>query len=242
MILEVREVHAYYGKSHILQGVSLEVGPGELVTLLGRNGAGKTTTLKTIVGVVAPRGGSIRFMGKDIAGLPAYRIAAGGICLVPEHRGIFRLLSVEENLTMAARKDSPWQLDDVYRIFPRLKERRKNGGSQLSGGEQQMLAIGRALMTHPKVLMLDEPVEGLAPVIVEEIVAQLTQIKKAGMPIILVEQNLAVCTQLGDRHYIIEQGRIVHCAGNAEFLADDSIKDRYLGVNVSTPTPQADHK
>jgi branched-chain amino acid transport system ATP-binding protein len=233
VILETHDVHSYYGKSHILQGVSIGVAEGELITLLGRNGAGKTTTLKTIVGVVPPRQGSIRFMGNELAGLPTHRIATQGVCLVPEHRGIFKLLTVEENLTMAARKHSPWQLGDVYRIFPRLKERRKNGGSQLSGGEQQMLAIGRALMTHPRILMLDEPVEGLAPVIVEEIVAQLRQIKAAGMPIILVEQNLAVCTQLGDRHYIIEQGRIVHSATNAEFLADDSVKDRYLGVNIA---------
>jgi branched-chain amino acid transport system ATP-binding protein len=234
MILEARDVHGYYGKSHVLQGISLTVAAGEVVTLLGRNGAGKTTTLKAMVGAVVPQQGAISFMGSAIAGLPPYRIAAMGVCLVPEHRGIFKLLSVEENLTMAARQRSPWQLADVYRIFPRLKERRKNGGSQLSGGEQQMLAIGRALMTDPKLLMLDEPVEGLAPVIVEEIVAQLTQIKAAGMPIILVEQNLMVCTQLADRHYIVEQGRIVHEVGNAEFLADDRIKDRYLGVGLAS--------
>ena len=233
MILEARNVHGYYGKSHVLQGISLTVAAGEVVTLLGRNGAGKTTTLKALVGAVVPQQGAITFMGSAIAGLPSYRIAAMGVCLVPEHRGIFKLLSVEENLTMAARKRSPWQLADVYRIFPRLKERRKNGGSQLSGGEQQMLAIGRALMTDPKLLMLDEPVEGLAPVIVEEIVAQLTLIKAAGMPIILVEQNLMVCTQLADRHYIVEQGRIVHEVDNAAFLADDCIKDRYLGVGLA---------
>jgi branched-chain amino acid transport system ATP-binding protein len=230
MILEVRGMHGYYGKSHVLQGVSLAVAAGEVVTLLGRNGAGKTTTLKTIVGAIRPQQGSVRFMGNDVAGMPSHRIAALGVCLVPEHRGIFKLLSVEENLTMAARKTSPWQLADVYRIFPRLQERRRNGGAQLSGGEQQMLAIGRALMTDPKLLMLDEPVEGLAPVIVDEIVAQLAQIKAAGIPIILVEQNLAVCTQLADRHYIIEQGQVVHTATNAEFVRDDRIRDRYLGV------------
>ena len=230
MILDVRGMHAYYGKSHVLQGVSLAVAAGEVVTLLGRNGAGKTTALKTIVGAVRPQQGSVLFMGNDVAGMPSYRIAAMGVCLVPEHRGVFKLLSVEENLTMAARKSSPWQLADVYRIFPRLQERRRNGGAQLSGGEQQMLAIGRALMTDPKLLMLDEPVEGLAPVIVDEIVAQLAQIKAAGIPIVLVEQNLAVCTQLADRHYIIEQGRIVHTATNAEFVRDDRIRDRYLGV------------
>ena len=217
----------------MLQGVSLNVSEGEVITLLGRNGAGKTTTLKTIVGVVPAQAGSIRFMNESLVGLAPHRIAARGVCLVPEHRGIFKLLSVEENLTMAARRDSPWQLADIYRIFPRLKERRKNGGSQLSGGEQQMLAIGRALMTRPKLLMLDEPVEGLAPVIVEEIVAQLLQIKAAGMPIILVEQNLAVCTQLADRHYIIEQGRVVYAASNAQFLGDTGVRDRYLGVNIA---------
>jgi branched-chain amino acid transport system ATP-binding protein len=142
------------------------------------------------------------------------------------------LLTVEENLRLGARKDSPWQLADIYRIFPRLKERRTNGGAQLSGGEQQMLAIGRALLNHPRLLMLDEPVEGLAPVIVEEIVAQLKLIKQAGVAILLVEQNLEVCSQLADRHYIIEQGLIVYEGDNAAFAADESIKDRYLGVGV----------
>ena len=233
MILDVAGIHSYYGKSHILQGVTLRVGDGELVTLLGRNGAGKSTTLKTIAGVVPPKAGSIAFLGKPIAGLPAHRIAARGVCLVPEHRGIFKLLTVEENLKLGARRDSPWQLADIYRIFPRLQERRKNGGAQLSGGEQQMLAIGRALMNHPRLLMLDEPVEGLAPVIVEEIVAQLKLIKQAGVAILLVEQNLEVCTQLADRHYIVEQGVIVYGADNAAFLADDVVKDRYLGVGVA---------
>lgn len=233
MILQVQDVHGYYGKSHILQGVSLQVDAGEVVTLLGRNGAGKTTTLKSIVGVVPPAQGQVLFEGQVISGLPSYKIAARGVCLVPEHRGIFKLLSVEENLTMAARKESAWGLEEIYAIFPRLKERRKNGGGQLSGGEQQMLAIARALMTHPRVLMLDEPVEGLAPVIVDEIVAQIKQIKSTGMSIILVEQNLEVCTQLADRHYIVEQGRIVYSGSNAEFLADEGVKDRYLGVNLA---------
>jgi len=232
MMLDVRDVHAYYGKSHILQGMSLHVDEGETVTLLGRNGAGKSTTLKTVAGVLAPRHGSVAFAGNAIGGQPAHRIAAAGLCFVPEHRGIFRLLTVEENLRLGARKGSPWQLDDIYRIFPRLKERRKNGGGQLSGGEQQMLAIGRALMNRPRLLMLDEPVEGLAPVIVEEIVDQLRQIKAAGVAILLVEQNLEVCTQLADRHYIVEQGVIVYEGGNEAFAADHAVKDRYLGVGV----------
>lgn len=233
MILQVDNIHSYYGKSHILQGVSLQVDAGEVVTLLGRNGAGKTTTLKSIVGVVEPTQGKVTFEGQQVSGLPSYKIATRGVCLVPEHRGIFKLLTVEENLTMAARKESAWGLEDVYKIFPRLKERRKNGGGQLSGGEQQMLAIARALMTHPKLMMLDEPVEGLAPVIVDEIVAQLKLIKATGMSIILVEQNLEVCTQLADRHYIVEQGRVVYSGSNTEFLADDGVKDRYLGVNLA---------
>ena len=232
MILDIENLHAHYGKSHVLQGVSLQVGDGELVTLLGRNGAGKTTTLKSICGVVPPTQGRIRFSGQDVQGLAPHTVAQRGVCLVPEHRGVFKLLTVEENLLLGQRKHSPWQLDDIYRIFTRLKERRGNGGGQLSGGEQQMLAIGRALMNAPKLLMLDEPVEGLAPVIVEEIVAQLKTIKAAGVAILLVEQNLEVCTQLADRHYIIEQGTIVHTADNAAFLADDAVKDRYLGVGL----------
>jgi branched-chain amino acid transport system ATP-binding protein len=232
MILGVQQIHGFYGKSHILQGVTLRVDEGETVTLLGRNGAGKSTTLKSIAGVVTPQRGTVTFKGEPIHKLAPHRIAARGVCFVPEHRGIFRLLSVEENLRLGARKDSPWQLDDIYRIFPRLKERRTNGGAQLSGGEQQMLAIGRALMNHPRLLMLDEPVEGLAPVIVEEIVAQLRLIKQAGVAILLVEQNLEVCSRLADRHYIIEQGAIVYEGDNAAFIADESIKDRYLGVGV----------
>ena len=232
MILDVQQIHGFYGKSHILQGVTLRIGEGETVTLLGRNGAGKSTTLKSIAGVVTPQRGTVTFKGEPIHKLAPHRIAARGVCFVPEHRGIFRLLSVEENLRLGARKDSPWQLGDIYRIFPRLKERRTNGGAQLSGGEQQMLAIGRALMNHPRLLMLDEPVEGLAPVIVEEIVAQLKLIRQAGVALLLVEQNLEVCSQLADRHYIIEQGVIVYEGDNAAFIADESIKDRYLGVGV----------
>ena len=232
-LLSVESIHAHYGKSHVLQGVSLQVQEGELVTLLGRNGAGKATTLKTIAGVMQPTQGQVRFSGEATSRLATHQVAQRGICLVPEHRGIFKLLTVEENLLLAQRKKSPWQLADVYRIFPRLQERRTNGGGQLSGGEQQMLAIGRALMNAPRLLMLDEPVEGLAPVIVEEIVAQLKTIKQTGLPVLLVEQNLEVCTQLADRHYIIEQGRIVYESSNADFIADTAVKDRYLGVGMA---------
>ena len=230
MILALDNVHAHYGKSHVLQGVSFEVGDGELVTLLGRNGAGKTTTLKSIVGVVPPTGGSIRFAGKPVQGLPPHVIASQGVCLVPEHRGIFKLLTVEENLLLGQRKRSPWQLDDVYRIFPRLKERRTNGGGQLSGGEQQMLAIGRALMNNPKLLMLDEPVEGLAPVIVEEIVSQLKTIKAAGVAILLVEQNLSIAMRISHRLYVMGHGRIVFEGTPDDLKANQAIRKEWLEV------------
>jgi branched-chain amino acid transport system ATP-binding protein len=231
--LTLDDVHGYYGKSHILQGVSLEVRAGEIVCLLGRNGAGKTSTLKAASGLLTPRGGRVRFQGTDVTGWPAHRIARAGLNLVPEDRGIFSLLSVEENLGVAARKGSPWGMRDIYAMFPRLEERRRNGGAQLSGGEQQMLSIARALLNGPKLLMLDEPVEGLAPVIVEEIVAQIRAIRAAGVPILLVEQNLAVCTSLADRHYILELGRVAYAAANADFIADDAARDRYLGVKAA---------
>lgn len=230
--LRLTDLHSYYGKSHILQGVSLTVGAGEIVTLLGRNGAGKSTTLKTAVGLIAPRQGRVELGGRDVTGQPAYRIASAGLSLVPEDRGIFQLLTVEENLRIAERRGSPWGMTDIYRIFPRLQERRRNGGGQLSGGEQQMLAIARALLNGPKVLMLDEPVEGLAPIIVEEIVTQVRLIRDEGVPILLVEQNLAVCSQLADRHYILELGRIVHEASAEEFRSAPEVIDRYLGVKA----------
>ena len=230
--LRLQDLHGYYGKSHILQGVSLEVGQGEIVTLLGRNGAGKSTTLKAAVGLVTPERGVVELEGRDVTGRAPYQIAAAGLSLVPEDRGIFQLLTVEENLRIAARKGSPWSIRDIYGIFPRLEERRNNGGGQLSGGEQQMLAIARALLNGPKVLMLDEPVEGLAPIIVEEIVAQIRLIRDAGVPILLVEQNLAVCSQLADRHYILELGQIVHEASAEQFRSDPATIDRYLGVKA----------
>ncbi|QTL02242.1 ABC transporter ATP-binding protein [Aquabacter sp. L1I39] len=231
--LRVDEIHSFYGKSHILHGVSLEVREGEIVTLLGRNGAGKSTTLKSIVGLITPQRGRVELGGLDVTGRPAYKIANAGLSLVPEDRGIFHLLSVEENLRIAQRKGARWGLADIYRIFPRLKERSRNGGGQLSGGEQQMLSIARALLGGPKVLMLDEPVEGLAPIIVEEIVDQIRKIRDAGVPILLVEQNLAVCGQLADRHYILELGRIAHEASAQDFRTDTSIIDRYLGVKAA---------
>ncbi|HWD34456.1 MAG: ABC transporter ATP-binding protein [Pseudomonas sp.] len=231
-MLNVDNIHSYYDKSHVLEGVSLNVGDGELVTLLGRNGAGKTTTLRSILGIVRPRQGQIHFKGQPLVGREIFEIARQGIALVPEHRGIFRLLSVEENLKIAARKDSRWQLADVYTMFPRLKERRNNNGFALSGGEQQMLAIARALLNDPKLLILDEPTEGLAPVIVDELVKILRRIKDEGLSILLVEQNLMVCDALADRHYVLEQGRVAYQGSAAQFRADPSIKNRYLALSA----------
>ncbi len=231
-MLDVDSIHSYYDKSHVLEGVSLKVGAGELVTLLGRNGAGKTTTLRSILGIVRPRQGQITFNGEALVGREIFDIARRGIALVPEHRGIFRQLSVEENLKIAVRKDSRWQLDDVYGMFPRLKERRRNGGFALSGGEQQMLAIARALLNDPKLLILDEPTEGLAPVIVDELVKILRRIKGEGLSILLVEQNLMVCDALADRHYVLEQGRVAYQGSAAQFREDPSIKNRYLALSA----------
>ncbi len=230
-LLDVENIHSYYGKSHVLEGVSLSVDTGELVTLLGRNGAGKTTTLRSIAGVVQPKAGSVKFNDQEMIGREIHRIARAGIALVPEHRGIFALLTVEENLKIAVR-DGWWKLTDVYDLFPRLFERRRNGGNALSGGEQQMLAIARALLNNPKLLILDEPTEGLAPVIVDEIVRVLIDIKRTGMSVLLVEQNLAVCEKLADRHYVLEQGRIAYSGSAADFAADRSVRDRYLALSA----------
>jgi len=231
-MLDVDDIHAYYGKSHILTGVSLSVKAGELVTLLGRNGAGKSTLMKSVMAVVPPQAGSIRFDGTEIVGRESFQIARMGLAFVPEQRDIFRILSVEENLKIAERKGSPWDLAAVYRLFPRLKERRKNGGGALSGGEQQMLAIARALVNNPRLLLLDEPTEGLAPVIVKEIVEILRTIRASGIPILLVEQNIAVCCELADRHYVLEQGSMVYTGTNQEFIARQDIRDRYLALGA----------
>ena len=231
-MLIVENIHSYYDKSHVLEGVSLTVNPGELVTLLGRNGAGKTTTLRSILGIICPRQGQIHFNGQALVGQKIFEIARQGLALVPENRGIFRLLTVEENLRIAARKSSRWQLEDVYGMFPRLKERRKNAGHALSGGEQKMLAIARALLNDPKLLILDEPTEGLAPVIVDELVKILRKVKDDGLPVLLVEQNLMVCDKLADRHYVLEQGRVVYEGSAQAFRADPTIKNRYLALSA----------
>ena len=233
-MLALQDVHAYYGKSHILHGVSLDVGQGEIVSLLGRNGAGKTTTLKSITGIVPPREGRIQFDGAALETQPTHAIARLGIALVPENRGIFRSLSVEENLGVALRKGTAWDIGDVFRHFPRLRERRRSRGGTLSGGEQQMLAIARALVNGPKLLLLDEPTEGLAPVIVDELVEIIAAIRARGLAVLLVEPHLAVCMRLADRHYVLEQGRIVYSGTREAFRDADDVRDRYLTLPAAS--------
>ena len=228
-MLIVENIHSYYDKSHVLEGVSLSVNPGELVTLLGRNGAGKTTTLRSILGIICPRQGQIHFNGQALVGQKIFEIARQGLALVPENRGIFRLLTVEENLRIAARKHSRWQLEDVYAMFPRLKERRKNAGHALSGGEQQMLAIARALLNDPKLLILDEPTEGLAPVIVDELVKILRKVKDEGLPVLLIEHNMSIVMSISQRITVMSHGQIL-VEGTPEFVrADERMRSAYLG-------------
>ncbi|WP_349367580.1 ABC transporter ATP-binding protein [Salinarimonas sp.] len=232
-MLSVRHLESSYGPAQVLFDISFDIGEGEVVTLLGRNGMGKTTTVSSILGLVRPKGGEITFEGRPIRGLPSYRIAQCGIGLVPEGRQIFPTLTVEENLiaTSAARFGAPrWTLEKVYELFPRLKERRRNLGSQLSGGEQQMLAIGRALMTNPKLVILDEATEGLAPLIRAEIWDCLGRLKGERQAILVIDKNVDALIPLADRHVVVEKGRVAWTGTSAELKADASVKDRFLHV------------
>jgi branched-chain amino acid transport system ATP-binding protein len=230
-LLETAGLQAWYGESHVLHGVELDVQPGEVVTLLGRNGAGKTTTLKAIMGILSKRTGSVRFMGRELIGLPARAIARAGIAFCPEERGIFSSLSVEENLMLPPTiRDGGLSRDDVLGIFPNLRERLQSQGTKLSGGEQQMLAIGRILRTGAKFLLLDEPTEGLAPVIVQQIGATLRTLKQRGFTIVLVEQNFHFAASVADRHYVVEQGRVIDEISDAELAANTEKLHAYLGV------------
>ncbi len=233
-MLTVSNLEAGYGDVQVLFGVSLGVGNGEVVTLLGRNGMGKTTTIKSIFGLLKPAAGSIDVDGVALAGRPPFRVAQAGLGLVPEGRQIFPNLDVEENLVATAanrdKRREAWTLERVYEFFPRLKERRRNMGNQLSGGEQQMLAIGRALMTNPKLLVLDEATEGLAPVIRAEIWACLARLKQDGQSILVIDKNVDALVKLADRHLILEKGRIVWEGNSGDFLASPDLKDRYLHV------------
>jgi branched-chain amino acid transport system ATP-binding protein len=230
-LLEASGLNSYYGDSHILFDVSLHVAKNEVVGLLGRNGAGKSTTLKTLMGVLTPRTGTVMFDGVDIAGKKSHAIAQAGMQLVHEERRIFGSLSVEENLVLAGlTAPKRWPLDRIYEMFPRLKERRASRGTDLSGGEQQMLAIARALVRDPKIVLLDEPFEGLAPVIVRDLMAACRDLAASGQTIVLVEQNLAATLSLAQRVYIINNGHIVHEGPAGEIKAQPEILQRYLGV------------
>jgi branched-chain amino acid transport system ATP-binding protein len=230
-LLEVEQINSYYGDSHILFDVSLRVERNEVVALLGRNGAGKSTTLKSLAGIVQPRSGQIVLDGTPTHGLQPHRVAALGLQLVPEERRIFGTLSVEENLVLAGLTANPrWPLDRVWETFPRLKERRRSRGSDLSGGEQQMLAIARALVREPKILLLDEPFEGLAPIIVRDLLGICRALADAGQTILIVEQNLSAALSLADRVYFINNGHIVETFAAAALRNEPEVLHRYLGV------------
>ena len=232
-ILKVTDINVYYGAIHAIKGVSFEVNPGEIVTLIGANGAGKSTTLQTISGLLHSRTGSIEFLGESLMGVPAHKIVTRGLAQVPEGRRIFLQMTVEENLEMGAYTRSGGNIDadmeKVYAHFPRLKERRRQVAGTLSGGEQQMLAMGRALMSQPKLLMLDEPSMGLAPILVEQIFEIIQALHKAGTTILLVEQNAQAALSIADRGYVLETGKIVTSGTGAELLASPEIKKAYLG-------------
>jgi branched-chain amino acid transport system ATP-binding protein len=229
-MIELERINTYYGLGHILHDLSLRVGESEVVALLGRNGAGKTTTMRSIAGLTPPRSGEIRYKGRNIAGIEAHRVSRLGIALVPETRDIFSFLSTRENLSIAQRKGSRWQMDDVLARFPRLKERLNNKGRELSGGEQQMLAIGRALLTGPDLLLLDEPSQGLAPMVVESVMETIRDLKKERVSMLLVEQNAEMALRLADRVYVIDHGTVVFEGTPAALRANQQVTRTYLGV------------
>ena len=231
-MLDLENVNAYYGDSHILHGVSLAVNEGEVVCLLGRNGAGKTTTILTIMGYLKPRPGRILYRGRNIAALPPYAVARLGFGFVPQERGIFPSLTVRENLTVFARGTAGgrWTLERILELFPSLRARERNLGFQLSGGEQQMLSIARALMLNPSLLLLDEPSEGLAPLIVQDIVEVLRNLKREGLAILLVEQNLRTALAVADRHHVMNKGEICFTGSSGELEGNDFVLRNYLSV------------
>jgi branched-chain amino acid transport system ATP-binding protein len=232
MILEAEQIHTYYGTSHILFGISFEVREGESICLLGRNGAGKTTTLRSIIGLTPPRSGKIRFRGKDIVGKPPYRIAQLGIGFVPDDRRIFPDLTVRQNILVARREreGSNWNLDSVYHLFPKLQQLDTHMGTQLSGGEQQMLTIARTLMTNPELLLLDEPGEGLAPLVIKTMEVQLGEIKKMGLNMLICEHNVGLALALSDRGYVMDKGAIHYHGTIEELRGNEEVRKKYLMV------------
>jgi branched-chain amino acid transport system ATP-binding protein len=232
--LDLVSINTFYGRSHILFDVSLSIEKGEVVSLIGRNGAGKSTTFRSIIGLTPPQTGEIVFKGERISGMRAFRICRKGIGFVPEDRRCFPDLTVRENLEVATRREkemsTPWSIARIYSLFPRLKEREKNLGSQLSGGEQQMLTIARTLMTNPEVLLLDEPSEGLAPLIVSMLADMILRIRKEGVTVLLAEQNLHFCAKVADRGYVIDKGAVKYEGTMSDLLSDEEVKEKYLAV------------
>jgi branched-chain amino acid transport system ATP-binding protein len=228
-MLEVRNLETSYGRSQVLFGISFDVASSQVVSLLGRNGMGKTTTVRSIMGITPPRSGTISFGNRKISGLPPYRIAQAGLGLVPEGRQVFPNLTVRENLVATHRK-GPWTLERVFKLFPHLEARKGNYGNQLSGGEQQMLAIARALMTNPRLLILDEAAEGLAPLVRAEIYRSIERLKAEGLSILVIDKDVKALSRVADRHYVLEKGRVVWSGTSAELSADTNVQHRYLGV------------
>ena len=228
-MLEVRGLETAYGRSQVLFGIDMQIEEAKVVSLLGRNGMGKTTTVRSIMGITPAKAGKVLFRGEEIQRLPSYRVAKAGIGLVPEGRQVFPNLTVRENLLATARK-GPWTYERVFKLFGNLKERQGHYGNQLSGGEQQMLAIGRALMTNPKLLILDEATEGLAPLIRADIYRSVAQLKAEGLSILLIDKDVRALTRVADEHYVLEKGRVVWSGSSAELAADTNVQQRYLGV------------
>ncbi len=229
-MLEIAGLETAYGRSQVLFGVSMKIQSGEVVSLLGRNGMGKTTTVRSIMGITPCSSGKVVFEGREVHALPSYRIAKSGIGLVPEGRQVFPNLTVRENLVATASKRGPWTLATVYELFGQLRERQNNYGNQLSGGEQQMLAIGRALMTNPKLLILDEATEGLAPLVRAEIYRSIDKLKAEGLSILVIDKDVQALSRVADRHYVLEKGRVVWSGTSAALSADRELQHRYLGV------------
>ena len=231
--LTAEGLHTYYGKSHILHGLNLEVAEGKITALLGRNGAGKTTTLRSLMGLTPPREGRINIFGNDTIGWPPFRVAALGVGFVPEGRRIFANLTVEENLKVPIERPGPWNIDRIYQLFVRLRERRSNLGRQLSGGEQEMLSIARALLINPRLLILDEPSQGLAPLIVREIFGVVTRMRSEGISVLLVEQNARLSLEIADHAYVLDDGRVAYSGPAAELAADEARVQALAGATAA---------
>jgi branched-chain amino acid transport system ATP-binding protein len=232
-------LHTYYGKSHILHGVSLEAAEGQVTALLGRNGAGKTTTLRSLMGLTPPREGHVKIFGAETTGWPSFRVAALGVGYVPEGRKIFPNLTVEENLLVPMERSGPWTLASIYQLFPRLEERKSNKGRQLSGGEQEMLSIARALLLNPKLLILDEPSQGLAPLIVREVFRIVTKMRAEGISVLLVEQNVRMSLEVADHAYVLDDGQVVYSGTAHDLAADEARVQSLAGASAEEWTPRA---